>query len=283
MQYRKVDLYEAFSIAKPEGACGILTCMIPDVTPKVNLNRRYPALLILPGGAYAYTSEREAEPVAFHFLSAGFACFILDYSAAPARFPTAFREAALAVRFIRENAEAMHAAPDKVAALGFSAGGHLCGCLATLCADACVSDLCGGDPARIRPDAVLLGYPVITSIGPSHALSFENLTGGDAALTKTLSLETRVTAESVPAFIWHTAADASVPVASSLLFASAYAAHGVPFSLHIYERGIHGLATVDSYAFHTDKFPDCSADAADWMKLGVRWLAERGIRAEDET
>ena len=106
MRYEKFDLYAHFSLKPPDGGAGMLTCWYTETAPQVSTSRRRPAVLILPGGAYSWTSPREAEPVALRFTAAGWAAFVLDYSCAPFSFPVSLREAVLAMRYIRENAEA---------------------------------------------------------------------------------------------------------------------------------------------------------------------------------
>ena len=177
MEIRKINLYQEFGIPAPEGAQGILTCWLPELREEVNENRILPAVLVIPGGGYAMTSAREKESVALGFTARGYAAFVLEYSVAPAVFPTALREAAMAMRYIREKAKELAIDPDKVAATGFSAGGHLCGTLGMLYESPVVADI--GDPKLIRPDALGLCYPVAIAWGKTHEGSFRNLTGTD--------------------------------------------------------------------------------------------------------
>lgn len=100
---------------------------VADNSEEMEPDRIRPAILILPGGGYAMTSDREAEPVALQFLAKGFAVFVLRYSVQPSRYPVALLEAAEAMRLIRANADQWHVNPAQVAVLGFSAGGHLAG------------------------------------------------------------------------------------------------------------------------------------------------------------
>ena len=169
-----IDLYDRYA-AERKGPGGQLTVYALQPIPKVDPNRRFPAVLILPGGAYQWVSPREAEPVAMRFLSRGFSCFILNYSCAPCRFPVALRESAMAMAYIRSEADRLHIDPAKVAALGFSAGGHLCGTLGTLYDRDEVADIAPAD--RLRPDALILCYPVSVSRGRTHRDSFANLCG----------------------------------------------------------------------------------------------------------
>ena len=104
---------------------------VADNSEEMEPDRIRPAILILPGGGYAMTSDREAEPVALQFLAKGFAVFVLRYSVQPSRYPVALLEAAEAMRLIRANADQWHVNPAQVAVLGFSAGGHLAANLAT--------------------------------------------------------------------------------------------------------------------------------------------------------
>ncbi len=281
MLHRTIDLYEYFGLTRPAGGKGILTCFSPETPMSMRAKRRSPAILILPGGGYAFVSDREAEPVALRYMAKGFCAFILDYSVAPLRYPAQLIEAAMAMAYIRLKAETFHVAPNKVAALGFSAGGHLCGCLATIFDDVPVLTALKENAALVRPDAVVLAYPVITSGEKAHAGSFVNLCGEDEALKKRMSLETRVTENTVPAFLWHTFSDASVPVKNSLVLAMAYEEKGVPFALHIFETGKHGLSTADSAVYALNEIPEVSAGVMRWVDMSVKWLFERGLTAED--
>ena len=233
----------------------------------------------MPGGAYRWVSPREAEPVAMRFLSRGFSCFILNYTCAPARFPVALREAAMAMTFIRSNAYRLHIDPKHVAALGFSAGGHLCGTLGTLYDAPEVADI--ASPDTIRPDALVLCYPVSASYGRTHGESFDNLCGEDQALKDRLSLDRLVRRDMMPVFLWHTRTDDSVPPDGTMCLATALAEQDVPFSLHVFAAGRHGLATADDLVYRRDNLPLVSDGVMDWPELAVRFLWEQGFHIHD--
>ncbi len=280
MQNKTVDLYGYYGHDPKGAAGGRLTCWVQDTPGAVSPKRLVPGILILPGGGYQHTSLREAEPVAFRFAAQGFAAFVLHYSCAPSRFPTALREAAMAIRYIREHADSFGIDPHKVAALGFSAGAHLCGTLGMLFDCPEVADL--GTAQQLRPDALCLCYPVAVSWGRTHEGSFENLCGKDAQLRQRLSLEKLVRADMPPVFLWHTRDDASVPCRNSLILANALEEAGVDFAMHLYRKGKHGLSTADAMAYPVYDLPEISADVPGWLESCIRFFREIGMTIADE-
>ena len=118
------------------------------------------AVLILPGGGYERIAPAEGEPVALAFLAAGIQAFVLSYSVLPALWPRQFLEGAAALAWMRANAPELGFRPDQVAVCGFSAGGHLAGCLAGGYAEPLLNERLGLTPEQVRPDAAILGYPV---------------------------------------------------------------------------------------------------------------------------
>lgn len=226
-------------------------------------------VIVLPGGGYGVNAKSEGEPVALALLGAGVQAFLLEYSVAPARWPVQLLETAAAIAWLRQHAGEYGVAPDRIAVCGFSAGGHLAGCAANLWEHPAIRETLGLTGAQARPDAAILCYPVITMGRFGSAMTRANLFGeGDPA--PGTSLENSVTAENPPAFLWATCTDGSVPVENTLLYAGALREKGVPFELHIFNKGPHamGLATGESawQADHTD------ARAAQWLPLCVSWL-----------
>lgn len=279
MDQWSVDLYREFEISKPEGAKGALTCWAARTPAGVGVRRRRPAVLILPGGGYEHLSERESEPVALRFAARGWVAFVLAYSVAPARHPVQLREAAMAMGYIRAHGPELEVDPHMVAAVGFSAGGHLCGLLGTLFDSPEVADIAPGNV--LRPDALGLCYPVAVSWGRTHAGSFENLTGGDRALAQRLSLDRLVREDMPPTYLWTTRDDGSVPCRNTLALAQAMDEAGVDFSLRLYRHGKHGLATVDALAFSTGAMPSFSPEIASWPEEMMEFFAESGLKIRD--
>lgn len=207
---------------------------------------KYPrrAILIMPGGGYSIVSAREAEPVAIEFYNRDFTVFVLRYSVAPgSRYPAQLIEAACAADFIRKNADRFGIVKDKLFAMGFSAGGHLAGSLANLHESA---SALYGKKLYCRLNGIALCYPVIndeTGYDGSHRTLM-----GEAyeKMPKELKLDLSVKKDNPPAFLWHTAADDVVPSVNSLLYAAALAKYRIPYELHVFPVGGHGLSTCDS-------------------------------------
>ena len=283
MIQKTVDLYAHFGYPKQEGAVGKLVyqsaCELALEELMTNKKRKRPAVLVIPGGGYGFNSEREAEPIAMHFMMRGYAAFTVYYACAPLGFPVALREAAMAMRYIRENAEEFNVDPDMVAAVGFSAGGHLCGTLGTMFDCPEVEDI--GEPAVIRPSALGLCYPVLVEWGRTHQGTFNNVSMGDPELRKRLSLEKQVRPDMPPVFLWHTRTDATVPCRNSIIMAEALEEAGVDFVLHIYREGRHGGATVDLCTYSTRDLPTFSRNVKNWLPDMMDFFEDVGFRIVD--
>lgn len=279
MDVRFIDLYQHFGLAPPPDAQGTLTVWHYGTPARIGGRRTRPGILILPGGGYRRTSDREAEPVALRFAALGYIPFVLRYSCAPHSFPVSLREAALAMRYIRENSRALDVDPHMVAAMGFSAGGHLCGTLGTLYDGEEVADI--GPAELLRPDALGLCYPVAVSWGRTHEESFENVSGGDGALRERLSLEKLVRRDMPPVFLWHTRQDGSVPCRNSLVLACALEEAGVDFAFHLYYKGGHGLSNADETVYPAGAVPPVSWDVPGWLESMARFFGEKGLKIQD--
>ncbi len=223
-----------------------------------NKTEKSDAIIVIPGGGYAQVcDDREGEPIALAYKNSGINAFVLHYkTGAEFVYPDHLGDAQTALNYIKENADKFSVNKDRIFAVGFSAGGHLAGMLA----------LCG---FGLR--GAVLSYPVVSAYTKTHKASFENLLGKSfdditEDEKKSVSLEKLIKSNSVPMFIWHTAADTVVPMCGSLALADAYYENSIPVSLRIFPYGDHGVAL-------GTKVTECGNP--DWNQpLAATWLAE---------
>lgn len=271
----------------PEYRGATLTAYIVDNTPELKLAPRR-AVIVCPGGGYHFLSDREAEPIVMQFLAANMNVFLLRYSIGPKTEENAgavgyapLIEAGLAIKFVRDHAEEYGTDPSKVFILGFSAGGHVAASAGTLWNIPEVRDAIGVSAGKCpeginRPDGTILCYPVITGGDKAHKGSVKYFSGHSDLTDEDIerfSLELHVDDTTAPAFIWHTAFDTTVPVENSLMYATALSAHKIPFELHIFPAGKHGLSLCNEFTYSQN--PAMVVPHAEcWIDLAVKWAKE---------
>ena len=248
-----------------------LDAVIAQPTP--SYTRR--AILVIPGGGYQNVCyEHEGEPVGLAFMAHGYNVFVLHYSVARVRpFPAQLIEASLAVKHIKDNAEKYGIDPNEIFVTGFSAGGHLACSLGVLWHLPEIYEATGMPYGYNRVRGMMLGYPVITTDHRAHIGSHCNLWCTNTPSEEQLaisSLEKHVDEKSVPLFLVHTSNDPVVPVHNSLALGEAYAEAGIPFEMHIYPKGPHGVALGNDIT--SRGYSDCSdAAIAKWVEQAVYW------------
>lgn len=226
-----------------------LTVYLPDSSKEMPQSAIKPGVLVIPGGGYSFCSDREAEPVALALAGKGYAAFVLRYTIGREYdFSMPLADANEAMKIIHENAAEWSVDPSKIAAIGFSAGGHLCGAISVM-----------GD---IRPAASILVYPcILESIGKILAFPVP-------------SLEKMVDDKTPPAFIVAACEDNLVPIENSLAYASALDKAKIPFEVHIYEKGYHGFSLADNTVYSKAEADYC-AHIKGWFDLCITWLSKR--------
>lgn len=231
-----------------------LTAYIQEVAGEFQFSKR-PAILVLPGGGYAMCSDREADPVAMAYLKAGYQAFILRYSTGKNKtWPNPLDDYEQAMALIEERAEEWHLDKGRIAAVGFSAGGHLCACAATI--------------AKHKPAAAILVYPAILKdicdmCQPGMPQPNEHVTG-----------------ETSPCFLVAARDDRTVDVKNGLMMQLALAEKGIPFESRIYSYGGHGFSTADDWIINNSvspRIPHWVDDSIGWLKETLGTLTMRGI------
>lgn len=254
-----------------------LETFILNEYPEYSSGKR-PMMLICPGGGYQHCSPREAEPVARAYMAEGYNTAILYYSVKnntdelydfEKDVTKPHFEVAKSICIIRDNAEKWNIDPHQIAVIGFSAGGHLAGCASILWNDEKLIKALGCPEGYNKPDATILCYPVITSGDKTHKGSFINLLGNDKTNPnrERYSLEKQVKGNLSPVFLFHTSADAGVPVNNSTELATALANAGVHFELHVVPEGAHGMSLGTR-----EVLAEKNVYNGRWVRWSIKWL-----------
>lgn len=248
---------------------------IPHLIPFVQEQEGepYSCVIVLPGGGYEFQSPQESKPVAGWLNGLGISSFVLNYSVSPVRHPKPYHDVRRAIQWVRAHAEQFNIDPNRIGVLGFSAGGHLAGSAAVMWEDPKLAIGDELDAVSARPDLAVMCYPVVTAdSGSCHEGSVVSLMGPNpsADVRKSFSLENRVSSNTPPVFLWHTANDELVPVENSFRMAQALDRADVEYELHIFPDGRHGLGL-------------CSVDnrrntyLSKWRDLCAQWLMRQGF------
>lgn len=223
-----------------------LTAYLQTVSSEyINITKR-PAMIVLPGGGYEYCSDREADPIAYEYLSAGYQVFILRYSVSQHRkWPNPLEDYESAFELILKNSIEWMVDTERIAVIGFSAGGHLAAACAAI--------------SKHRPAACILGYPVITK--ETTAVYNADAPG----------IPENVDEKTCPCFIFASRTDNVVPIENSLKLAEALTKHGVPYEMHVYAFANHGFTTCESCVQNRSWI--CTRTPS-WVKDSIEWLKD---------
>lgn len=232
----------------------------------VNNQKERPMVVIFPGGGYEFCSPREGEPIACEFNSMGCNAVVVNYTV-NAPYPKSLIDASNAIVYVREHAEEWNTDSDRIFVCGFSAGAHLAGSIGIMSKK---EKAIRRDDAMNRVNGMILCYPVITSGEFAHRGSFDAIEAKSTELLQKTSLELQVDENTPPAFIWHTFEDDCVPVENSMLLAEAMRKYNVPFELHIYPEGEHGLSLASEVT--SDNESQTVPHVQSWIPLVREWL-----------
>jgi acetyl esterase/lipase len=208
--------------------------------------KKRPAMIVLPGGGYNFCSEREADPIAFVYLKAGFQVFILRYSVAEHKaWSNPLDDYEQAYKLICEKSEEWAVDTDKIAVIGFSAGGHLAGCAATI--SAC------------KPKAAILGYPVLNRATTNFYSDYAP------------DVVSSVDENTCPCFIFASRNDNTVPIENTVEMLGALNKNGISYECHIYSDAPHGFSVADETVNDMgipmcSRVPSWTGDSAQWLK-----------------
>ncbi|MFC6274316.1 alpha/beta hydrolase [Levilactobacillus tangyuanensis] len=233
----------------------------------------YPAIIIVPGGSYTHIPEQQAEDLAMAWFAKGYQAFYLRYSfvgETTPLLPTPIVELAQSMALLKANAAAWQLADDKIAVAGFSVGGHIVALFNDLWAQPAFNRRAGTTPDQIKPQAVILGYPVITPAAgfPTDNQVLASWTTDPASI----AADKLVTPDNVPTFIWATSSDPLVPVQNALSYAQASLDQHVDTDLHLFHHGPHGLALANDVTAW--KPGTALPHVAHWLDLAHEWLTE---------
>lgn len=199
-----------------------------------------PLVLICPGGGYEFTFDRKAEAIAVQYIARGFHACVLRYSVVPAKFPQSLYELAWSVAYLRKHAAEYGIKPDKIIVADFSAGGHLAASLGVFWDKDWLAKETELSAEQMKPNGLLLSYPVIASGKYAYRSSIENLMRKKSKeLEELLSLEHQVGKQVPPVFIWLTLTDRSIPIQNTLMFTEELVRNQVSVEVHIFPKGSH--------------------------------------------
>jgi acetyl esterase/lipase len=270
--------------------------------------RKRPLILICPGGAYLACSDREGEPIALRFAAMGYHAFVLRYSTysdgalgflpltrdvsnlsvnPKSVHPAPMRDIGKAFTIIHDHADEWAVDTDKITLCGFSAGAHNCAMYSVYWHDPIIYEHLGGEPKTFRPAAAILGYgiydyhlmfgeipdPFAQAMSDAASIAFFGTKSPTEEMLDAASPAFLVTKNTPPTFLWATAADELVPVKNTTRMANALAQAGVPFEVHIFEEGQHGLSLADQAS--SGSLLEIDADAEKWVGLVDAWLKKR--------
>lgn len=276
------SVHESLPLRAQDGQpAAYLQGYLHEANPEIK-QTQYPAIIIVPGGAYTHIPDHQAETLALAFFAKGYQAFYLRYhfiSEKAPLMPAPLVDLAHAMTYLTENHQKLALDPNQIVVAGFSVGGHIAALYGDYWASDFLAQASGSQPATRKPAAIILGYPVIRLDA-----GFPKTKADALAITNDLAFyaaDTHVTAQNPPTFMWVTDDDEMVPSRNSLYYATALNAANIPLELHVFDHGPHGLALANSltaWRSGTDL-----PHVAKWFDLATEWLFNTLTTSTDET
>ncbi|BDR56635.1 alpha/beta hydrolase [Xylocopilactobacillus apis] len=298
---------EKFNLSSENQNVTLTTYLLDDSPETINGKPR-PGIIICPGGGYFSCSDREAEPVAIKFASLGYHAFVLRYSTysdgslelpdlskpLPVKkdriFPRQVIELGKAMVLVKKHASEWNLDPEKVAVCGFSAGGHNAALYSTSWNQTWVKDQFGNDASLLKPALSILGYALTDYVMLSSQIdelpagmdksfmiasfvAYLGMEKPDQELLEQVSPARHVDSNTPPSFIWANFEDPLVSIQHSIKLAEAMKSENIPFELHIFEKGTHGLSLADQTSAAAKS--QIIRHTANWFDLCAEWLEDR--------
>lgn len=297
---------EDFELKLPDTSAQLKAYLLDDSDEMLQGNNR-PGVIINPGGGYFSCSDKEAEPVALYFARQGYHAFVLRYSTyndgelsmpdlskkLPSKpsteFPRQVRELGKAMIFVKDHAKEWHLDQDRVAVCGFSAGAHNAALYSSRYQDDMIADYLNADSEYLRPAACILGYAItdyvlmknvmkektnpmdVAFMAASNVAFFGEEEPSQSKLEDASPVD-HVSDKIPPTFIWTTATDPLVNPINSIELAQKLASVNVPYELHIFGTGGHGMSLADQSSAGAKS--DISDDVSQWAGLCEKWLTK---------
>lgn len=283
-----------------------LTAYILEDSPEMLNGGKRPAVLICPGGAYMYISDREGEPVALRFAAMGYHAFVLKYSVysncglkfpdlnkpayKPSTFPEPVQEIGKAMMIIHEHADEWLVDTDRIVLNGYSAGAHNCAMYSVYWNTDVITSLAPETPEIFRPCAAVLGYGMYdyinvwksTELSPNPfamqmhkgmCMASVGVTEFNEEIFLKSSPARLINSDTPPMFLWACADDSVVNVQETLNFAIQLSKNHIPFEVRIYESGDHGLSLADEAT--ANAWEQVDPHVALWMNDCEKWLRDK--------
>lgn len=265
---------------------------------EIDSTRKYPVVVVVPGGAYFWTSWREMEPVALEFLGKGYSCVVMEYATegrdfytknfdptkeVVSAFPKPLVDLAKTLALLRENATSWSLDPNKLNLVGFSAGGNLIGQLGVYWDTAWLEKAVGQERSRYRPNSLCVAYGATLMAAQPLLKGFEQIDHATLGLDKSqarielANILDKINPKTPPTFIWHTTEDAIVPVKTALRLGLNLEENGVSYEMHIYQKGPHGLALADKRTDGSKTGTRSEVQVATWTELYRNWLVQNDL------